>query len=248
MNMELTWPDDAADARARSNRNLSEVERWASIAAGAGLAAYGVSRLRNSGWAYAVLGGLLLRRGMTAHCDVYEALGLNTAVPQSDTRAALRGSRGVNVLESVTINRPLEEMYRFWRNLENLPRFMRHLDSVEKITDTISHWRAKGPAGTVVEWDAEITNEVPNQVIGWRSLEAADVVSAGSVNFDTAAGGHGTRVTVHLQYSPPGGRVGAAVAKLFGRDAETEIREDLRRFKQLVEAGEVPTTVGQPRG
>ena len=159
--MELTWPDDAADARARSNRNLSEVERWASIAAGAGLAVYGLTRLRNSGWAYATLGGLLLRRGVTAHCDVYDALGMNTAADPADTRAALRGSRGINVLESVTINRPLEEMYRFWRNLENLPRFMRHLESVEKVTDTISHWRAKGPAGTVVEWDAEIHNEVP---------------------------------------------------------------------------------------
>ena len=246
--MELTFPDDANDARARSDRNLSEVERWASIAAGAGLAVYGLSRLKNTGWLYATIGGLLLRRGVTAHCDLYEAFGMNTAADPGDTRAALRGSRGVNVLESVTINRSTEELYRFWRNLENLPQFMRHLESVEKVTDTISHWRAKGPAGSVVEWDAEIHNEVPNQVIGWRSLEGADVVSAGSVNFDGAAGGRGTRVTVHLQYSPPGGKVGAAVARLFGRDAETEIREDLRRFKQLIEAGEVPTTSGQPRG
>jgi len=248
MNMELTFPGDAEDARARSDRNLSELERWASVAAGAGLAIYGLSHLRKTGWLYAAIGGLLLRRGVTAHCDVYESLGMNTAVDPGDTRAALRGPRGVNVLESVTINRPIEELYRFWRNLENLPQFMRHLESVERVTDTISHWRAKAPAGSLVEWDAEIHNEVPNQVIGWRSLEGADVVSAGSVNFDAAAGGRGTRVTVHLQYSPPGGKVGAAVARLFGRDAETEIREDLRRFKQLVEAGEVPTTTGQPRG
>ena len=246
--MELTWPGDAEDARARSDRNISDVERWASIAAGAGLTAYGLTRLKRNGWMYATLGGMLLRRGVKAHCDVYEALGMNTSADPADTRAALRGSRGVNVLESVTINRPLEELYRFWRNLENLPRFMRHLESVERVTDTISHWKAIGPAGTIVEWDAEIHNEVKNQVIGWRSLEGADVVSAGSVNFDSAAAGRGTRVTVHLQYSPPGGKVGAAVAKLFGRDAETEIREDLRRFKQIVEAGEVPTTYGQPRG
>jgi uncharacterized membrane protein len=117
---------------------------------------------------------------------------------------------------------------------------MRHLESVEKVTDTISHWRAKGPGGIVVDWDAEIINEIPNKLIAWRSLERADVVSAGSVNFDDAGPGRGTRVTAHLQYSPPGGRVGAAVARLFGRDAETEVREDLRRFKQLLEAGEVP--------
>src|SRR5207244_3679132 len=207
-------------------------ERWASIAAGAGLAAYGLSRLKSNGWLYAGLGGLLLRRGVTAHCDLYEAVGINTAGTADDTRAALRGSRGVNVLESVTINRPIEQLYRFWRNLENLPQFMRHLESVEKITDTISHWRAKGPAGRIVEWDAEIFNEIPNKLIAWRSLEGSDVVSAGSVNFDPAGGGWGTRVTVHLQYSPPGGKVGAAIAKLFGTDAETEIREDLRRFKQ----------------
>ena len=242
MNMELTFPDDASEGRAHSDRNLSDVERWASIVAGAGLAVYGLTRLKRSGWMHAGLGAFLLRRGVTAHCDVYDALGMNTAVDPSDTRAALRGSRGVNVLESVTINRPVAELYRFWRNLENLPQFMRHLESVEKVTDTISHWQAKGPAGMSVEWDAEVYNEVPDQLIAWRSLEGADVVSAGSVNFDAAAGGRGTRVTVHLQYSPPGGKLGAAVAKLFGRDAETEIREDLRRFKQLVEAGEVGKT------
>jgi uncharacterized membrane protein len=241
MNMELTFPDDARDARALSDRNLSDFERWASIAAGAGLAAYGLSRLKSNGWLYAGVGALLLRRGVTAHCDLYDAIGINTADVADDTRAALRGPRGINVLESVTINQPIELLYRFWRNLENLPQFMRHLESVEKVTDTISHWRAKGPAGSVVEWDAEIFNEIPNKLIAWRSLEGADVVSAGSVNFDAEPGGRSTRVTVHLQYSPPGGKVGAAIAKLFGADAQTEIREELRRFKQLVEAGDVPS-------
>lgn len=238
MNMELVFPEDVDETVARSGRNISGVEKWISIAAGAGLAAYGLSRLRRNGWMYAGLGGLLLRRGITQHCDVYEALGVNTAVRADDTRAALGGSRGVNVLESVTINRSLEELYRFWRNLENLPQFMRHLESVERITDTISHWRAKGPAGLIVAWDAEIYNEVPNKLIAWRSLDGADVVSAGSVNFDRAAAGQSTRVTVHLQYSPPMGKVGAAVARLFGADAETEIRDDLHRFKQLVETGQ----------
>jgi uncharacterized membrane protein len=247
MNMELTFPEDAREAQARSNRNLSTIEQWASIAAGAGLAAYGLSRLKSNGWIYAGVGALMLRRGVTAHCDLYEAVGNNTAGVGGDTRAALRGARGINVLESVTINRPIEQLYRFWRNLENLPQFMRHLESVEKITDTISRWRAKGPAGKVVDWDAEIFNEIPNKLIAWRSLEGADVVSAGSVNFDADAGGRGTRVTVHLQYSPPGGKVGAAIAKFFAADAETEIREDLRRFKQLLESGEVPATATQPR-
>ena len=114
---------------------------------------------------------------------------------------------------------------------------MPHLKSVEKINDTFSHWRAEGPGGSVMEWNAEIINEVPNQVIGWRSVEGSDVVSAGSVNFDDAGPGRGTRVRVRLQYSPPGGKVGAVVAKLMGRDPATEIREDLSRFKALAESG-----------
>jgi len=241
MPMELTW-------REESGRNISDLEKWVSIAAGAGLAVYGLSRLRSNGWLWSGLGGLLLRRGVRAHCDVYQALGIDTYASANDTSAALGGSRGVNVLESVTINRSVSELYRFWRNLENLPRFMRHLQSVEKMTDTISRWRARGPVGLTVEWEAEIYNEVADKLIAWRSLEGSTVISAGSVNFDDAGPGRGTRVTVHLQYSPPGGKLGARVAKLFGADAETEIREDLRRFKQLLEAGEVATTSGQPRG
>jgi uncharacterized membrane protein len=228
------------ELRARASRNLSPVERWVSIVSGTGLAIYGLTRVKSNGWIPAVVGGLLVRRGLTAHCEVYQAFGINTARSASDTRRVLGRSGGINVKESVTLNRSIEELYRFWRNLEHLPRFMHHLESVERITDTISHWRAKGPGGTVMDWNAEIINEVPNQLIGWRSLEGADVVSAGSVNFDRGDPALGTRVTVHLQYSPPGGKVGAAVAKLFRRDAATEIREDLQRFKQLVESDPVP--------
>ncbi len=237
--LELTFPESLEQLRARTNRNLSELERWASIVAGAGLAVYGISRLKSRGWIYAGAGALLLRRGVSAHCDIYEALGVNTAGTASDTRRVLRGSGGVNVRESVTLNRPIAELYHFWRDLEHLPQFMRHLESVQRITDTISHWRARGPAGTILEWDAEIINEVPHQVIGWRSLEGSQVVSAGSVNFAEDEAGRGTRVTVHLQYSPPGGKIGAAVARLFGRDAATEIREDLQRFKRMVESEQV---------
>ena len=239
--MELQFPGDIQEERAHSGRNISDAERWLAMAAGVGLAAYGASQRRAAGWALAGLGAILFRRGYTAHCEVYEMLGINTAGTGEDTRRALGGSAGVIVEESVTINRSSAELYRFWRNLENLPRFMSHLESVERITDTLSRWRAKGPAGRDVEWNAEIINEVPNQVIGWRSIEGSDVVSAGSVNFEEAGPGRGTRVRVRLQYSPPGGKVGAAIAKMMGRDPATEIREDLRRFKQLIEAGEVAT-------
>ena len=246
--MDVEFPGDVQERRVRDGRNLGDAERWSSMAAGLGLVAYGLSRRRTSGWMVAGFGALLFQRGVSGHCRTYELLGINTAGTGEDTRRALGGSAGVIVDESVTINQPIELLYRFWRNLENLPRFMRHLESVERITDTLSRWRAGGPGGTTVEWNAEIINEVPNQVIGWRSIEDSDVVSAGSVHFADAGPGRGTRVRVRLQYSPPGGKVGAAVAKLLGRDPSSEIREDLRQFKQIVEGGEVPTTKGQPRG
>ena len=234
--MELEFPQDVKEARVRAGRNISEAERWLSIAAGMGLAVYGLTRRRGAaGWMLAAFGGLLVRRGASGHCDTYELFGINTAGTGQDTRRALGGSAGVIVDESVTINQPVELLYRFWRNLENLPRVMRHLESVERITDTLSRWRAKGPAGSVVEWNAEIINEVANKLIAWQSIDGSDVVSAGSVNFDDLGPGRGTRVRVRLQYSPPGGKVGAALVKLVGRDAATEIRDDLRQFKESVE-------------
>ncbi|MGH9369999.1 MAG: SRPBCC family protein [Vicinamibacterales bacterium] len=237
---EMELRGDESDARVHSGRNISDVEKWLSLAAGTGLALYGLGRRKTAGWVLTAMGGMLIQRGASGHCHVYEALGMNTAGTGDDTRRALRGSAGTVVEESVTINRSMEELYRFWRNLENLPQFMHHLESVERVTDTLSRWRAKGPAGATVEWNAEIINEVPNKVIGWRSIEGSDVVSAGSVHFDDAGPGRGTRVRVRLQYSPPGGKVGAALTRLIGRDAGTEIREDLRRFKQIIETGEVP--------
>jgi uncharacterized membrane protein len=239
--LELQFPEDVREAKIRQNRNISETERWLSMAGGVGLAAYGLSSGRRGGLVLAGLGALLFRRGITGHCDIYQALGLNSAGTGGDTRQALGGSAGVIVEESVVINRPVAELYRFWRNLENLPRFMSHLESVERITDTLSRWSAKGPAGTTFEWNAEIINEVPDRVIGWRSIEGSDVVSAGSVNFDESGIGRGTRVRVRLQYSPPGGKLGDVVARLFGSDAATEIRQDLQRFKQLVEEGQTTT-------
>ena len=239
--LELQFPEDTREQNVRERRNISETERWVSMAAGGGLAAYGLTRGRLGGWVMAGLGAWLVRRGMTGHCDTYQLLGLSTAGTAEDTRQALGGTAGVIVEESVMINRPISELYRFWRNLENLPRFMSHLESVERITDTLSRWRAKAPAGTTVEWNAEIINEVTDQVIGWRSIEGSDVVSAGSVNFDEAGSGRGTRVRVRLQYSPPGGKLGDAVARLIGSDAATQIREDLQRFQQLVATGPATT-------
>lgn len=249
MDMEMRFPGDAREAHARTRRNVGSLERWGSVAAGVALASYGLSRRRHAGGLIlAAVGTLLVRRGASGHCGVYKALDVNTGPGSGDTRRALGGRGGSHVDEAVTVNRPAPEIYQFWRRVENLPRFMQHVESVERISDTQSRWRARGPRGGVVQWTAEVINDVPNQLIAWRSLDGSDVVSAGSVHFDEAGPHRGTRIRVRLQYSPPAGKVGTAVAKLLGRDAATEIRADLRRFKQLLETGEVATTAGQPRG
>ncbi len=146
----------------------------------------------------------------------------------------------MHVRESVRLEVPISEVYRFWRRLENLPRFMTHLDRVTEASDGTSHWVAAAPGGMSVEWSAEIINEIEDKVLAWRSLPGSDVVSAGSVNFSPARGGPSTQVSVNLQYAPPAGKAGALVLSLFGDEPSQTIREDLRRFKQLLEAGETP--------
>ena len=174
------------------------------------------------------------------------ALDLRCAQELSDGLQAL--DHTVKVKKTILINRSPEELYHHWRDFQNLPRFMKNLESVEVTTDERSHWVAKGPAGKRVKWDAEIADDRPNELIAWRSLDGADVENSGSVRFEPAPGGRGTLVSVEMQYSPPAGVVGATVAKLFGRAPEQEVEEDLRRFKQVMETGEIITTQGQPAG
>ena len=154
------------------------------------------------------------------------------------------GSPGVQAKASCIVNRSPEEVYHFWRAFENLPRFMKHLDAVEDLGDGRSRWKAKGPAGSEVKWDATIIADVPGEVITWRSLENADVDNAGAVRFEKAPGDRGTIVKVHIQYNPPAGVVGATVAKLFGEEPEQQLNDDLRRFKQVLEVGEVVVSEG----
>jgi uncharacterized membrane protein len=149
-----------------------------------------------------------------------------------------RQSREVQITEATTVNRPIEDVYAFWRTFENFPRFMRHIDSVETSGRT-SHWRAKGPAGIKVEWDAELVEDLENQRVSWRTLPNSDVEHHGSVRFAPAPGARGTEVWVHLHYSPPAGQLGRGIAWLLGGDPEREIKEDLRRVKQILETGEV---------
>jgi uncharacterized membrane protein len=153
----------------------------------------------------------------------------------------------IHVRTTVAVNRPPEELYRFWRNLENLPRIMPHLKSVSVTHGNRSHWVAKGPGGIPVDWDAELIDDRPDRCLAWRSHEDAEVYNAGSVQFEPAPGGGGTFVTVELLYDPPAGSLGAVIAKLFGRDAG-EVRADLGAFRQLMETGESPPGAGRPAG
>lgn len=236
------------DAGRDSSVNVGQTERWASALAGGALAIYGLTRRNWGGAVLALVGGTLIARGSTGHCYMYDAIGVNTSEEPNNPLVSVPAGKGTKVEKSITINRSPEELYRFWRNFENLPRFMNHLESVKTIEGNRSHWVAKAPAGSTVEWDAEIYNEKENELIAWRSLEGADVDNAGSVRFEPATGGRGTVVRVTLKYDPPAGPLGALVAKLFGEEPSQQIEEDLRRFKQVMEAGEAATTEGQSSG
>lgn len=221
--------------------NVDDVERWVSGISGAALALYGVRRRGVDGAALAVLGAALLYRSITGRSLLYQALDLRLVRTTS-------GRQRIEVVKTMTINRSPDELYRFWRHFENLPTVMRHLESVTVQDDQRSHWVVKGPGGKRLEWDAEVVNDKPGQLIAWQSCEGADVDHWGVVRFVPAPGGRGTHVTVELEYEPIGGTFGVTVAKLFGEEPAQQIGEDLRRFKQFMETGEIPTTEGQPRG
>ena len=218
--------------------NVGRRERWISAAAAAAVVAYGLRRRRGRRILLPIAGALL-GRAVSGRCPVNGMLGRNSARGDdpSSPVASVRRGEGVRVDESVILNRPRGEVYRFWRNFENLPRFMDHLEAVTVVDEHRSHWTAKGPAGSRVEWDAVIHNEIPNEMIAWRSLEGSEVDNAGSVHFMPTENGD-TEVRVVFRYDPPAGKLGAAVARLFGEDPSRQVAEDLRRLKQVVEAGE----------
>ena len=221
--------------------NIGEIERVASAIVGGALACYGLRRRSLAGTGLTVAGAALLHRGVTGHCNTYQALGISTRGPGKDVAAV---ARDVHVEKSIVIDKTPEELYAFWRAFENLPRFMKHLKSVSCTGLNRSHWIAEGPTGNA-EWDAEIYNDKPNELIAWRSLPGSDITNAGSVRF-TPLGARGTEVKVILNYNVPGGKLSALMAKLFGREPGQMIAEDLRRLKQILETGEVATTDGQP--
>lgn len=229
--------------------NIASTERWATAILGGALATYGVMRRSPASYALAALGAGLVYRGAKGHCPAYNAIGVNGATPQ--TKDAVReklGDAGIKVSHAVTILKPAEELYAYWRDFTNLPKIMDHLESVTVSDGTKSHWVAKAPLGSTVAWEAEIINEQPNALIAWQSLPGADIENAGAVTFKPAPAGRGTVVRVELSYAPPAGKVGAVIAHLLGEDPRRQLDDDLRHFKQIMEAGVRATTEGQPSG
>src|ERR1051325_10270725 len=211
-------------------KNLGLIERWASIVGGATLLGYGMKKRSVTGSMLTILGGDLVYCGLTGYSPLYKALGIR---PKDESRkwAPVPYQYGIRVDRAITIEKPVEEVYSFWRNLENLPRFLQHLHSVKQIDQIHSHWIAQGPSGKTVEWDAEINNDEVNSLIGWRSLPGSEIDTAGSVHFKPASGGRGTEVQIELQYNTPGGAIGALFAKLLGSDPAEQVRADPRPRK-----------------
>ena len=171
---------------------------------------------------------------------------LTTAVHQRDVAHEAAEARGWDEAavsgRTVTINRPREELYAFWRDFRNLPRFMENIEAVTVSDDRRSHWVVKAPGGATVEWDAVITQDEPGRLLAWESDENADIKNSGLIEFRDAPPGRGSEVTATLAYDPPGGDIGKLIAKLFQREPKVQSRHDLRRFKQLMETGEISTS------
>lgn len=207
-------------------RNGNQWPRWGAIVGGSALAVFGATRRSKTGAALAAAGGLLAYGGSRISSS----------------------PRDLHAEATFTINVSPEEAYRFWSNFENLPRFMSHLESVRVLGDRRSEWTMRGPLQMRVKWTAQIVDQRENQWIVWRSDPESTVPNNGSVQFRKAPGNRGTEVTVAIQYAPPAGPIGKALASIFGKNPQHVVREDLRHFKQLLEAGEIATTVGQPHG
>jgi uncharacterized membrane protein len=226
--------------RRRRLANMGAIERSVAAVLGAGLIGVGVTRRTLPSMIASIVGGsALLGMAASGYCPVNQALGINNA-RKGTAQPSDYYDEGIHVVVSYAMAKEPQELFQFWRNFENLPKFMNHLKSVTCQGPNRSHWVARGPGGMDVEWDAEIINEEANRLISWRTVGEADVDSAGTVLFVPSVEGRGTRVHVNLDYIPPAGRVGKAIAKIFGDDPAQLIRDDLRRFKQVMETASMP--------
>ncbi|HEX8036765.1 MAG TPA: SRPBCC family protein [Ktedonobacterales bacterium] len=192
-----------------------------------------------------VLGTLAALLGITA-ADLYTSVQLTRRTAEEARRGEQGGARVVK--RSTTVLRPPEEVYRYWHNFTNLPRIMEHLESVQVLGDGRTHWKTKAPARMKAEWDAEIIEDRPNQLISWRSLPGSSIQNSGTVRFVRAPGDRGTEIHVELRYEPPAGPLGAVAALLFGEEPSQQLRDDLGRFKQIMETGQITLSDASAKG
>lgn len=216
--------------------NPGDAERWASLIGGGALVLAGLQQRSLRGTLMSLAGGGLVYQGLTNQSIVKQA------------QDVLKNGQVIRAEKTVTINKPVEELYRYWRDFENFPRFMQHVKSVTVYNDTRSHWITDAPLGGSVEWDADLVTDRPNELISWASAESADIENSGFVRFKPAPTGRGTEVKVVMEFNLLGGKISEAIAKLLGESPEQKIGDDLNRFKQLMETGEIATTAGQPKG
>jgi uncharacterized membrane protein len=216
--------------------NVSTAERVISLGVGGGLMCLGFNG-RGPGLLSTLAGGYLLYRAASGNCPLYQAVNVSTSESTAPNTSVTAG-HGEAVEATITVRKPVADVYRFWRDFENLPRFMTHLLDVNTSTDGTSHWVARGPLGLRVEWDAKIVTDTANETISWKSLDGSDVDNAGSVHFRALPGDRETEVRVRLKYDPPGGKFGSLVAKIVGLSPERQIQEDMRRLKEIMESGE----------
>lgn len=212
----------------RATVNVGDIERAISAVAGAAAIFLALSRKQRGGLGLASVGSYLVYRGISGNCLGYRALGMSTMHERTE---------GILVDKTITIDVSPEKLYRFWLDFENLPQFMDHLDAVWMIGDHRYHWVARAPAGMSVEWDADVIEERPDELVAWRSLPGSEIANEGSVSFEPTDHGLATIVHVSLKYYPPAGKVGAWVAKLFGQEPGDQIEADLNHLKEMMESG-----------
>lgn len=224
--------------------NLTRVDRWAYVAGGLALVAWGLSRRNAVRTGAAGLGGWLLYQAYSGYNPMFEPLGIRV------NREPTESGAGETIVldQAITINAGREELYRYWRDLGNLPNFAPRLTRVEVLDELNSRWHVRAAQGREVVWESEITHDEPGREIAWRSMHQTTLTHFGGVHFRDAPGGRGTVVAVHLEYVPPVGALGAALARMTGQAPERYVTDALRRLKQLVEVGEIITTRGQPAG
>lgn len=229
---EMTTPKSSQQATAPS-----DTERWASIIGGSAMVLFGLQQRSLRGVLTAIAGGSLAYHGAQGEKSLPDAVGEAVGI-----------NKVIRVEKTVTINKPAAELYDYWHNFEQLPTFMKHIKAVTTLDLRRSHWVANAPLGQQLEWDADLIDDRPNELIAWASVEGAPIEHSGFVRFKPATGDRGTEVKVVMEYNPPGGILGTAVAKLFGEEPEQQIGDELNRFKMLMETGELATTEGQSSG